>query len=477
MQTATNIASFTDAKAGLTTSLLIASALLALLIAATMPGLPTTFAFSGLALVFAFFRVKAFLYAVIFLLPLSPVVSTGLPLRNISTFVQLLMFTGLFLRQFREGQSIRQWILGSRLKQLAFLLVGVLLVCTFVFNHASTSSWRGFSEFLAGFCLFLTVTGWVRSQEEVELVLRLVLSSSILVSIFGFYQAAMGNFTEFYEWLYPNLMENLGAWTGRITSVLNYPNSLAGFLDLILPITLGLLLVQTTRNSRLLAGAAMACGAGALVLTASRGGFASFLAELLLAAVFLTRRAASRKWLLLAGLAVAFVGVLMFFGFVRSPWIQEDESAAMRLLFWGFASSLFLSSPVVGVGYGNFRALYDIPGIASGIFDVHNLYLQLLAETGLLGFTAFFFMIVHVIRKCLRALKQQTHDLKAVVNFAALAAVVSVLLHGFVDFLFIVSPQFTLLFWLVLALVAVADRWKTAPRVSQANGELAWLAQ
>ena len=167
----------------------------------------------------------------------------------------------------------------------------------------------------------------------------------------------------------------------------------------------------------------------------------------------------------------------MFFGFVRSPWIQEDESAAMRLLFWGFASSLFLSSPVVGVGYGNFRALYDIPGIASGIFDVHNLYLQLLAETGLLGFTAFFFMIVHVIRKCLRALKQQTHDLKAVVNFAALAAVVSVLLHGFVDFLFIVSPQFTLLFWLVLALVAVADRWKTAPRVSQANGELAWLAQ
>jgi len=37
--------------------------------------------------------------------------------------------------------------------------------------------------------------------------------------------------------------------------------------------------------------------------------------------------------------------------------------------------------------------------------------------------------------------------------------VVSVLLHGFVDFLFIVSPQFTVLFWLILALVVVADRW------------------
>jgi putative inorganic carbon (hco3(-)) transporter len=473
MGTATNIAGFADAKAGLTTSLLIAGSLLALLVATTMPGLPTTFAFSGLALIFAFFRVNIFLYSVIFLLPLSPVVSTGLPLRNISTFVELLMFAGLFLRQARDGQSIRDWFFGSRLKRLALALVATFFVCTFVVNHASVSSWRGFSEFLAGFCLFLTVTAWIRTQGEVELLLRIILSSSILVSVFGFYQAAAGNYTGFYEWLYPNLMENLGAWTGRITSVLNYPNSLAGFLDLILPIALGLLLIRTSRNNRLLAGAALACGAGALVLTTSRGGFASFLAELLLAAVYLTRRAASRKWLLLAGLVVALAGVLLFFGFVRSPWVEEDESTAIRFLFWGFASSLFLSSPVVGVGYGNFRDLYDIPGIASGIYDVHNLYLQLLAETGLLGFAAFFLMIFHAVRKCLSALKEQTQDLRAVVNFAALAAVLSVLLHGFVDFLFIVSPQFTLLFWLVLALVAVAGRWKADSALAMGKARLA----
>src|SRR5262249_46848070 len=148
----------------------------------------------------------------------------------------------------------------------------------------------------------------------------------------------------------------------------------------------------------------------ALVLTASRGGFASFLVELLMAAVYLTRRSSSRKWLLLAGLVVVGLGILMFFGFIRSPWVQEDESAAMRLLFWGFASTLFLSSPVVGVGYGNFRALYDIPGVASGIFDVHNLYLQLLAETGLIGFAAFLATIVHLMRKCFRSLKARSND-------------------------------------------------------------------
>lgn len=459
MHTAATMIEYKAARSGLYAALLLAAVTLAVLVAATVPGLPTTVAFSVLALIFAFFRVDLFLWSVIFLLPLSPVVSTGLPLRNISTFIQLLMFVGFGLSRLRRGESIRSWLFGSRLNKLAIALVAIILTCTFIFNRASTSSWRGFSEFLGGLCLFLTVSGWLQSKEEVLHVLRLLLVSSVFVAAFGFYQAIIANYSDFYEWLYPNLMENLGAWTGRITSVLNYSNSLAGFLNLILPIALGLLLIRSASRDRWLAAVALACGAAALVLTASRGGFASFLVELLLAAIYLTRRASSRKWLLLAAIVVAALGLLMFFGFIRSPWVQEDESAAMRLLFWGFASTLFLSSPMVGVGYGNFRALYEIPGVVSGIFDVHNLYLQLLAETGLMGFTAFFVMIVHVIRKCLRALRLRGDDLKTVVNFAALAAVISVLLHGFVDFLFIVSPQFTLLFWLILALVMIADRW------------------
>src|SRR5262249_44270100 len=116
-------------------------------------------------------------------------------------------------------------------------------------------------------------------------------------------------------------------------------------------------------------------------------------------------------------------------------------------------------SPWVGVGFGNFRDLYSIPGIAPGVFDVHNLYLQLLSETGLLGFASFCCLAAQVIRRCLRNLRQSDSNLHTVVNFAALVAVLSLLLHGFVDFLFIVSPQFTALFWLILGLVVVADRW------------------
>jgi putative inorganic carbon (HCO3(-)) transporter len=459
MQTVATTNDFSDASNGLTVSLLIAGTLLALLIAATLPGWPSTVAFCLLASAFSFLRVNSFLYLIIFILPLAPVVPTGFPLHSISTFIEVFTFVGFAFSQLREGTSILKWTLGGRLNRLAVLFVAVVLLCTFIFNRASTSSLRACSELLAALCLFLTVGAWIKTKSEVETILKLVLASSILVSCFGFYQAIVGGYTDAYFWIYPNQAENLDPWTGRITSVLNYSNSLAGFLNLTLPIALGLLLIHRSFRVRVLGGLSLACGAVALVLTASRGGFASFLAELLLAAFYVARHASGRKWLLIAGIVTAALGLILFFGFVRTPWVEEDQPAEMRLLFWGVASMLFLSSPIVGVGYGNFRDLYNLPGIAPGVFDVHNLYLQLLAETGLLGFFSFLTAIVHAFRKCLRALRTHRRNLRSIVNFAALGGVISLLLHGFVDFLFIVSPQFTALFWMILALVVVADRW------------------
>jgi putative exporter of polyketide antibiotics len=69
----------------------------------------------------------------------------------------------------------------------------------------------------------------------------------------------------------------------------------------------------------------------------------------------------------------------------------------------------------------------------------------------------------------LRTLKRKERGLGTIVNFAALGAVVALLLHGFVDFLFIVSPQFTALFWTILALLVVADRWPRERGFSEAG--------
>lgn len=438
---------------------LAALVLLALLVSSLAPGAPFTIALSLVVAVFSYFRVDKFLYLVVFLLPLSPVIPTGLPLHNISSIVHLAMFFGFFAWQLRSGQSLRDWLFREPLSRWSILFVAVVFICSLLFHAPTVSSLRASSELVAGLGFFLTVGSWVRTEAQVRKIFGAVLAAGIGTVLIGFYQRIIDFYGDFYFWLYPRQAEDLEPWTGRITSVLNYSNSLAGFLNLILPIALGLILIRVSSRLRSVAVAALVCCAAALVLTASRGGFAAFLVVLLLGAIFVARQGKSRRWLLIGGLMTAGVALVLFFGVVRAPWVEEDQSAAMRLLFWGVAGTLFLRSPIVGVGYGNFRDLYNLPGIAPGVFDVHNLYLQLLSETGLVGFATFSCLTVLAIRRCVINLRKSHLDLRTIVNFAALGAVVSLLLHGFVDFLFIVSPQFTALFWLILSLVVVADRW------------------
>ena len=116
----------------------------------------------------------------------------------------------------------------------------------------------------------------------------------------------------------------------------------------------------------------------------------------------------------------------------------------------------------MGVGWGNFVLLYgsDLSSFSAlippGVFEVHNIYLQLLAETGLVGFVAFFYLVVQSWRQARRQLRSSLDFLDAALAFGVLGALLSVLVHGFVDFLFQVSPQFGTLFWVLLALLVAS---------------------
>ena len=66
----------------------------------------------------------------------------------------------------------------------------------------------------------------------------------------------------------------------------------------------------------------------------------------------------------------------------------ETNSLITRLTIWTEALALFRSSPLLGRGLGSFNVLSEIVqgtmAALSGAW-VHNTYLQLLAETGILG--------------------------------------------------------------------------------------------
>jgi O-antigen ligase len=94
--------------------------------------------------------------------------------------------------------------------------------------------------------------------------------------------------------------------------------------------------------------------------------------------------------------------------------------------------------------------------------DAHNLYLELLAETGLIGFVVFGILIFYALRIALKQFQNMRDEFGRIIGIAVFTAICGVLVHGTVDYLFHTTPQVTALLFLVLGLLsAQASRTKT----------------
>lgn len=80
---------------------------------------------------------------------------------------------------------------------------------------------------------------------------------------------------------------------------------------------------------------------------------------------------------------IPFVGSIV--ETVNDAMLGKDVSSA-RFALWAWALVLFKKSPLLGIGWGMFRTTTAGNATYAAELDVHNIYLQLLCETGIIGF-------------------------------------------------------------------------------------------
>lgn len=324
--------------------------------------------------------------------------------------------------------------------------------------HSNVAAYRSLVSWFSYLAVFFAISGWLETRQQIATIIKLLLISTAGVALFGFIQVFQDSYTTFYFYLYPLQEQSLPPWTGRITSFLGHYNSLAGYLNLVLPFSIAGMIFFKERWVRILGMTCHILAVAALYFTGSRGALIAYAGMLLIVAWYLKPKPTALLRVFLS-IALAAGLVLSVQGLTGAARLQEvdDFTLETRLMIWGAAATVFVGHPVLGVGFGNFRSLSNdyLGGNGPDIVEAHNLYLQFLAEMGLIGFLVFCMLMGGFARLALK-LAGQPDPFYRLVGIGAGGALAATLIHGLVDYIFNHSPQFGTLFWLVLAIGMVA---------------------
>ena len=222
-----------------------------------------------------------------------------------------------------------------------------------------------------------------------------------------------------------------------------------------------------------------------LFLTASRGAWLAAAGGAGLAAVWvlaagLTRRAGWNRSQRLA-FAVSVVAVLsMAWLAVAIQWVQSsvfdpDGSIAGRATLYSESLLLARDYLFTGVGTGTFPVIHSTYALLIHVpvmIHVHNMYLHILVEQGLLGLAALMAMLLIPAVLALRALIPSAKT--SPLLLAALAALAVEILHGLVDYP-LHGNRSLLFLWVPAAFVLAACRAPVDPAGAPSpRSEAAW---
>jgi putative inorganic carbon (HCO3(-)) transporter len=416
------------------------------------------------------------LVSLILLIPFSPLVSLGIGGVQVGGMEALLVLilVAWLLHMAARGEIVipHPPLLLPWLLWLGVILASWTVALSLGDALAETLKWL---EMLA---LYLFIAANVERRHLPWLVGAMLLA--------GMAQAALG----LYQFLFRVGPEGFLLFGGRFLrayGTFRQPNPYAGYLGLVLPIAYSLVLwglgaarpgphgvagtgspqpttfhvfpkgdlrVRFTLYALLSFGLMLA----ALYASQSRGAWIGFVAAVVVVSLVRGGRAAA-LFALAIGVVAALgaVGafqilpqsILQRFGdaltALRIPDIATAEvtdanfAAIERLAHWGAALAMWRDHLWLGTGFGNYAAVY--PAYAIGrwldpLGHAHNYYLNVAAETGLVGLLAYGLFWLGAFRLGWQAVRRSTGFQRAVAA-GGLGTLVHLSLHNLVDNLFV----------------------------------------
>jgi O-antigen ligase len=327
--------------------------------------------------------------------------------------------------------------------------------------------------FLFGFLIFKTV----RRSSQIIRIYSVLLVMGIFEAFYGLFELTNKNpHILFYKKVY-----SLDVVTGTFVN----RNHLAGYLEMIIPLGIGLILARVNFFSlaglpwrekflrlsekgfviTLLMSFGILVMAVAVMFSRSRSGIFllifAFILFFVLIVLHFDRQASQKKWLksfmVIISLGIIILSVYLgieasFERFSPEQLLHEDRPA-----FWSNTLRYFSQYPLFGVGLGNFGSIYPHfmeEGQLVKLSHAHNDYLEYLTELGAVGMFLLLAGIFLLVGNTFLVWRARRYPVVKSLALGGIVATACILIHSITDFNLQI-PANRIVFTAVLALTLV----------------------
>ena len=220
-----------------------------------------------------------------------------------------------------------------------------------------------------------------------------------------------------------------------VTGLMGHKNFNASAIAITIPITV--LMVYKSQKNKGLYLFILFLGIISIILSQTRSIFLASLISIIITTLS-GWRPRKKVWLASAGIVFIAIAIL------SQPKIQnrllDPTNLRIRGIFWGHSLDMLESSPVNGIGSGQWRIAFPKyglegtnPSVAEGITSEvrpHNDFLWILSENGIIGFSLFSFFFILLWISWFKRIREN----KSIDQYSSGAVLVIVTIYSFFEF-------------------------------------------
>jgi len=349
----------------------------------------------------------------------------------------------LLLEMMRRDSVDVAWFSGNKYLY-AYVLLYLLMTGAFLWRGGSLQA----TALTVAFMLFaVQLMNVIQTRDMLKTMLGLLTAVGAIVALIGLYQFFVSGAQTASSWVDREAFDI----ATRVYSTLGNPNVLGTYFVLILPFATVFLIAARGRVLRLFSMLALLAMGAALVLTYSRGAYLGILIAMALFFVLLDKR------LIVPGILAVGIAIILMpdavIGRFLSIGDMTDTSTVFRVSIWIGAGAMIRDHWLIGIGPGEgawwaVYPAYALPAVSTE--HTHNLFLQVLAEFGVLGFLIFLLILYHFYKNVIVTIRDDWGEAR-LVAIAAISAMTGVLVMGMWDYA-LYNFRLQLLFWAILAI-------------------------